>query len=71
MDEMKISTKFMQGILSKIIQKAVYKKIGVEPVIGFNDPIEVQIDEGFAHIHVNINACVTVEDLEKIVKDLV
>ncbi len=71
MDEMKISTKFMRGILSKIIQREIYKKVGIHPAIEFTDPIVVNIDEGFAHIYVNVHACVTTEDLEKMVKDLV
>ena len=71
MDEVKIETGFMQGILSKIIAKAVSKKLGVNLNLKFINPIEVKFDGNQAVVNLNINAKLSKEDLAKLVKDLV
>lgn len=71
MDEVKIETGFMQGILSKIIAKAVSRKLGVNLNLKFASPIEVKFDGNQAVVNLNINAKLSKEDLAKLVKDLV
>lgn len=71
MDEVKIETGFVQGILSKIIAKAVSRKLGVNLNLKFTNPIEVKFDGNQAVVNLNINAKLSKEDLAKLVKDLV
>jgi len=71
MDEMRIETGFMQGILARIVTKAMSKKIGVNLNLNFNDPISVQFDGEQAVIHLNVNAKLSKQDLARLVKDLV
>ena len=71
MDEMRIETGFMQGILARIVTKAMLKKIGVNLNLNFNDPIRVQFDGEQAVIHLNVNAELSKQDLARLVKDLV
>lgn len=71
MDEMRIETGFMQGILARIVTKAMSKKIGVNLNLNFNDPISVKFDGEQAVIHLNVNAELSKQDLARLVKDLV
>lgn len=68
MDEMRISSKFMQNILSKLIKKVLSKNIGIEPDIQFESPIELKIDGETAQIHLNITANVSTSDITKLLK---
>ena len=71
MDEMRITTKFMQGIIIKIIRKILVKKLGIDPTICFESPIELKIDGDTAQIHLNVTAIVSTDDISKIVKEYV
>lgn len=71
MDEMRISTKFMQNLISKIIRKVLNKKLGMNPEISFGSPIELKIDGDTAQIHVDITANVPTEEILKLIKDYI
>lgn len=71
MDELKIGSGFMQGILIRIIAKEVSKKLGVKLNLNFNDPLSVTFDGENVLVHLNLNAKMSKEDLNKLVKDLV
>ena len=70
MDEVKIGSELMQGFISKIIRKLIRDKTGYSPVICFNDPIQVSFDNEKAKVHLNINAELSKEELESILKKL-
>ena len=70
MDEMKIGSKFLQGILTKLIHSLLKKKLGVDADISFNDPITVTFDGEKAHLHVSADAALDKSDLDKLLKDL-
>lgn len=63
MDEMRVSTGFMQRIIANVITKAVKKKTGYAPDLKFNDPIRVIFDEEKVKLHVNLDAELTKEEL--------
>ena len=69
MDEMKIkiSTKFMRGIIAKIAAKVISKKLGFKPVI---DLKELQLEKvgNKIRLHINVDAEVTDSDLLKITR---
>lgn len=71
MDEMVIRSDFTKSLISKIIVKALKDKLGITPQVIFKDPIEIKKDGGFVDVHLNIDAGMSVEDLSKLLKDLV
>ena len=67
MDELKLnlSSKFVRGIVTKLIAKAIYYKIEVEL-----NSINVEVINGKAHIHADVDAEIDNEELMKIVKTI-
>ena len=68
MDEMRIGSKYLQGIISRIIRTVIRKKLGVEAEVQFNDPISVSFDGDQASVHVSVDATMGREDLDKLLK---
>lgn len=64
MDELKIKTKLMRGMLAKIIEMMINKKTGYKVKIQLND-IDVSITEDIAHIHLDVDGDVNANDLKK------
>ena len=71
MDELKLnlSSKFMRGIVTKLITKAIYKKTGYKIEVELNS-INVEVINGKAHIHADVDAEIDNEELMKIVKTI-
>lgn len=65
MDEVKIVTGFTRGIISKIIRTLIRKKTGVDPNIILNN-IEISVCEGKTHVHLDVDAELSKEELTKI-----
>lgn len=72
MDEMKLNltSKFMKGIVTKIIAKMIKKQLGYDVDIELND-IHVIAKDGKVHLHADIDAEVTNEQFGELVKDLI
>lgn len=71
MDELKLklSTKFMRGIVTNLISKAIYKKFGYHVDIELNE-IELRNEDGKVRIHLNVDAEVNNDDFKKIIKSI-
>ena len=69
MDEMNIGTNFMKGIVSKVINKVLKKKLGYDVGIKLND-FNVKVTDKKAHVHLNIDAEMSQEELNKILKTM-
>jgi hypothetical protein len=69
MDEMKIVSKFTTGIVSKLAEVALRKKLGVDADITLNE-VQVTIVDGKTHIHLNLDAELGKEELTKILKNI-
>lgn len=67
MDVLKIKTKFMQNILSKIIETLIQKKTGYKIKIQLKD-IDMTITEDNAHISLNAEADMSINELKKVAK---
>ena len=69
MDELKLalSTKFMKGIVTKIIKKAIFKKTGYEVDVQINK-IVVNTNDGKVSLHMDAEASVNSEDFVDIIK---
>lgn len=71
MDELKLklSTKFMRGIVAKLISKALVKKLGYEIDILLNE-IEVKAEDGKVHLHIDADAEIENSEFMKILKSI-
>lgn len=71
MDELKLnlSSKFVRGIVTKLIAKVIYKKTGYKIEVELNS-INVEVINGKAHIHADVDAEIDNEELMKIVKTI-
>lgn len=63
--KMKLSTKFMRGMVTKIITKAVYKKLGIKPDLQINE-LEIEMIEGKIRFHINADGAVDEKVFTKI-----
>lgn len=69
MDELKLklSTKFMKGIIAKLVSKALFKKFGCKIDILINE-IEMTTHDGKIYLHLNADAETSNEEFKKIIK---
>lgn len=69
MDELRLnlSTKFMRAIVTKLLSRAIYKKFGYKVDIELNT-ISVEVINGKAHIHADVDAEIDNNELVKMVK---
>ena len=69
MDEMNIVSKFTTVMISKIANKALRKKLGYDVNIQLNE-IKASIADGKTHVHVDVDAELSKEELLKILKNV-
>ena len=71
MDELKLrlSTKFMRGLVAKLISKMISKKLGYKVEIILN-AIDVETDNGTTHLRMDVEAKVNNDELRRIVQDM-
>ena len=69
MDEMniKLSTKFMRNIVSKLVSRVIYKKIGYKVDIRFNS-LDVKFIDGETCVSANVEAKLNSDEFKKILK---
>lgn len=71
MDELKLklSTRFMRGIVTKIISKVIFKKFGYQIDIQLNK-IEIENIDGRIHLHADVEAEMDSNEFMKIIKGI-
>ena len=71
MDEMriKLSTKFMKGIVSKLISRAIYKQCGCKVSIRLND-LDVWVIDGDTNIKTNVEIQMNNAEFTKLMKQI-
>lgn len=71
MDEMKLklSTKFMRNMVSKLISRMIYKKFGYKVDIQLKE-LDVSIIDGETHMNTNVEIKLKSSEFTKIVKSL-
>ena len=71
MDEMKVklSTKFMRGIVAKLMAKAIYKKYGYKVDIQLND-LDISFIDGETKLNTNVEVKLDSTEFMKIVKSV-
>lgn len=72
MDEMKLklTTKFMRGIVSKLIERSIYKKYGYRVNVQLND-LDINIIDGETTINTNVEAKIGSEEFKKMITKLI
>lgn len=72
MDEMKLklTTKFMRGIVSKLIEKSIYKKYGYRVNVQLNN-LDINIIDGETTINTNVEAKISNEEFKKMMTKLI
>lgn len=71
MDEMKLklSTRFMKNMVSKLISKMIYKKYGYKVSVQFKE-LDVSIIDGETHMNAGVEVKLDSSEFMKIVKSL-
>ena len=71
MDEMKVklSTKFMRNLASKLIARAIYSKYGCKVNIQLND-LDISIIDGETKISTNVDVKLESREFMKIIKSV-
>jgi hypothetical protein len=71
MDELKLSlsTKFMRGVLAKLISRHIKKKYGYKVDIFFSE-IKLDMVDGQTHAHVNVDLELDSDEFKKIMKSI-
>lgn len=71
MDELKLrlSTKFMRSIVTKLISKMIFKKLGYQIDIQLNK-IEIETTDGKVHLHVDVDGEMDNSEFMKLVKSI-
>lgn len=67
---LKLSTKFMKGIVAKIISRNIYKKLGYRIDIQLND-VQVDMIDGDVKIHINADTKMNKTEFDRLVKKIV
>ena len=67
--KMKLSTKFMRGIVTKLIARAVYKQFGYHVDIQLNE-IELVAKDGKVHLHADVDAEMSNDEFAKAIKSI-
>ena len=72
MDEMKLklTTKFMRGIVSKLIERSIYKKYGYRVNVQLND-LDISVVDGETTINTNVEAKISSEEFKKMMTKLI
>lgn len=66
---MNIGSKFITGVISKLVKGLLKKKLGYDVDILLND-LNISYTDGKAHIHLNADAELNKDELTKILKNI-
>lgn len=69
MDSMKIESKFMTGVISKLVNVALRKKLGYDIDIQLNE-VNTTVTDGKTHVHLDVDAEISKEELVKLLKSV-
>ena len=67
--KLKISTKFMKGIIAKIVSKKIYKQFGYKVDIQLND-IQLDIIDGDVKIHVDVDGKMNKTEFSRLMEQI-
>ena len=70
MDMLKISSTFLKGILNKVLAKVIKKQLGYDVNILIND-LNIEVNEGKVHLHLNVDGEMDKEEFSKLMKTII
>lgn len=65
--KIKLSTKFMKGLVAKIISKRIYKQLGYKIDIQLND-VQIDIVDGDVQIHLDVDGKMNKTEFSRIME---
>lgn len=68
--KIKLSTKLMKDLLTKIVRKMIKKKYGCDVCIHLND-LNIELTDGRAYVHLNVDADMNQYDLMKVMNSII
>ena len=66
---MKIGSKFTTGIISKLVSMVIRKKFGYDVQLRLNE-VTATVNDGKTHVHLDVDAELTKEELNKILASI-
>ncbi len=69
MDEVKIESKIMKGIVSRFIKMIIRNKLGYDVDVQLNG-FRTTVIDGETHVHLDIDLELSKEELDKLTKDI-
>lgn len=67
--KLKISTKFMKGIVAKVISRKIYKYFGYKVDIQLND-VQLDIIDGDVNIHIDVDGKMNKTEFSRLMKKI-
>ena len=67
MDELKVTSKFMTMMISKLVKTVIYKKFGYDVNIRINEIGVTSVDENI-HVHLNVDGDINSDEFKKFTK---
>ena len=65
--KLNLSTKFMRGVLAKLVSRSIKKKYGHKVDIYFSE-INLEMSDGQTHIHMNVDMDISSDEFKKFLK---
>ncbi len=65
--KIKLSTKFMKGLVAKIISKKIYKQLGYKVDIQLND-VQIDVIDGDVQIHLDVDGKMNKTEFSRIME---
>ena len=69
MDAMNIKSKFLTGIISKVVSRVLRKKLGYDINVRVNE-VETTVGEYRTRVHLNLDAEMSKDELVKLLSNL-
>lgn len=67
--KIKLSTKFMKGLVAKIISKRIYKQLGYKIDIQLND-VQIDVVDGDVQIHLDVDGKMNKTEFSRIMEHI-
>lgn len=67
--KLKISTKFMKGIIAKVISRKIYKQLGYKVDIQLND-IQLDIVDGDVKLHIDVDGKMNKTEFSRLMEQI-
>ena len=67
--KLKLSTKFMKGIVAKVVSRNIYKKLGYKVDIQLND-VQIDVIDGNVKFHIDADGEMNKTEFSRLMEDI-